>query len=360
MRTVVREASEAFRQLQGVFCIYKPPRVSMNFITQSISLRLTNELNDMKYSRPTHRVEIEGSITGEMRVKKYVDYSMHPLVLGPLFSQEDVSLSYPRHMINFLSGLCIMGVNELGETLSQELDEAQLITTHMVEGKLGVATRDLLYTGAPVERTSFEHVTRGRLERVLHLLQSTDQRKMVNLMGLQPNSQNAYDVMAEDGLVRPNRSKEPIIYGIKLVDLGKPHFTIEVTGINIDGDYLVSLIHDIGLRVKSTAHTLQARCLRHGPYTLDHALLRKHWKLEPIAQNIAECQGYAMDLQHKHASLTSLGTFQAEQMKLLKEKKTQRMLQEKKREDIALKMLEDFKANEEYEEFCKSVEHFKV
>ncbi len=35
---------------------------------------------------------------------------------------------------------------------------------------------------------------------------------------------------------------------------------------------------------------MQIRCTRDGPFTLEHALLRKHWKLPYIVENIAQCQ----------------------------------------------------------------------
>ena len=54
--------------------------------------------------------------------------------------------------------------------------------------------------------------------------------------------------------------------------------------------YLSQMVHDIGLKLKSSAVCPQVRRIRYGHFTLDHALLRKQWHLEPIIDNIRLCQ----------------------------------------------------------------------
>lgn len=53
--------------------------------------------------------------------------------------------------------------------------------------------------------------------------------------------------------------------------------------------YLKTLIHEIGIKMKSTAHCTGLQCIRHACFTLDHALLRKHWTLQHILTNIETC-----------------------------------------------------------------------
>lgn len=48
----------------------------------------------------------------------------------------------------------------------------------------------------------------------------------------------------------------------------------------------MNLIHDIGLQLKSTAVCTGIRRLRYGHFELSHALLRKHWTLEHILDNV--------------------------------------------------------------------------
>lgn len=49
------------------------------------------------------------------------------------------------------------------------------------------------------------------------------------------------------------------------------------------------MIHEIGMKMRSTAHCIGVQCIRHSCFTLDHALLRKHWTLQHILTNIEDC-----------------------------------------------------------------------
>lgn len=53
--------------------------------------------------------------------------------------------------------------------------------------------------------------------------------------------------------------------------------------------YLKMLVHEIGVKMHSTAHCTGIQCIRHGLFTLDHALLRKHWTLQNIINSIEQC-----------------------------------------------------------------------
>lgn len=52
----------------------------------------------------------------------------------------------------------------------------------------------------------------------------------------------------------------------------------------------MALIHDIGMKMNSTAHCIGVQCIRAGRYQLDDALLSKHWTLQHIINNIAHCK----------------------------------------------------------------------
>lgn len=54
--------------------------------------------------------------------------------------------------------------------------------------------------------------------------------------------------------------------------------------------YLKTLIHEIGIRLHSTAHCTGIQCIRHACFNLEHALLRKHWTLQNIVTNIEDCE----------------------------------------------------------------------
>jgi len=54
--------------------------------------------------------------------------------------------------------------------------------------------------------------------------------------------------------------------------------------------YLMKLIHEIGLELRSSAVCTGLRRLRYGQFTLTHALLGKHCEPRAIAENIDFCR----------------------------------------------------------------------
>lgn len=88
---------------------------------------------------------------------------------------------------------------------------------------------------------------------------------------------------------RPTDSKMPVLYTIKCVYLELPYFTIEVQCINETEMYLKALIHDIGMKMKSTAHCISVQCIRIGQFGIEHTLLSKHWRLQHLLENLVKC-----------------------------------------------------------------------
>lgn len=102
-------------------------------------------------------------------------------------------------------------------------------------------------------------------------------------------SQTAYE-LAVKGPLRPVNSKIPIIYGIKCVHFENQEFTIEIQCVNEYEKYLQILVHEIGMKLHSSAHCTGIQCIRHSYFNLDSCLLRKHWKLQHIITNIENCR----------------------------------------------------------------------
>lgn len=53
--------------------------------------------------------------------------------------------------------------------------------------------------------------------------------------------------------------------------------------------YLKTLMHEIGIQLHTTAHCTLVQCIRHSYFTLEHALLKKHWNLQNILSNLTLC-----------------------------------------------------------------------
>lgn len=58
--------------------------------------------------------------------------------------------------------------------------------------------------------------------------------------------------------------------------------------INETEGYLGNLIHEIGLNLKSVAHCVGIRCIRHGHFELKDSLLRKDWNLQYMLNSMAQ------------------------------------------------------------------------
>ena len=135
-----------------------------------------------------------------------------------------------------------------------------------------------------------------------------------SLTGVNLQSQRAYE-MAASGLIRPRLNSAPVIYDIKCIDFSSPDFTlgklsflflwfvmwlycvdyfycfviIEVTCVNEDEDYLLGIILDIGNQLKNVASTVSIRCIRVGYFSVELALLKKHFTLDNIIENMKSC-----------------------------------------------------------------------
>lgn len=66
------------------------------------------------------------------------------------------------------------------------------------------------------------------------------------------------------------------------------HLFSEIQCVNEYELYLKTLIHEIGMQLKSSAHCTGIQCIRHSYFNLDNALLSKHWTIEHIIKNMDE------------------------------------------------------------------------
>lgn len=66
-------------------------------------------------------------------------------------------------------------------------------------------------------------------------------------------------------------------------------FVSELQCINEYEMYLKTLIHEVGMQMRSTAHCISVQCIRHSYFDIDDALLSKHWTLQNILENMKMC-----------------------------------------------------------------------
>jgi len=65
---------------------------------------------------------------------------------------------------------------------------------------------------------------------------------------------------------------------------------VEIHATNETCTYLMKLVHEIGLELRSSAVCTALRRLRYGHFTLSHALLTKHCDARSLAENIEFCR----------------------------------------------------------------------
>lgn len=182
---------------------------------------------------------------------------------------------------------------------------------YRVTGFLGKSTENHFGDSRITSRYSFDHVYEEKINRILSSMQSSHQKKMFDLAGVAIDSQAAFE-LASQGPIRPAETTIPLIYSIKLVELRKPFFTLEIHCINESEDYLGMLVHEIALDMKTAAHCTSIRCIRYGHFTVDDSVLRHNWNLQSLVNSMSECNRIVeanpgTSLRQDHVQLAKVG-----------------------------------------------------
>ncbi|XP_078044992.1 pseudouridylate synthase TRUB2, mitochondrial [Augochlora pura] len=284
----VNDASVLYKGLNGVFVLYKESGSVFVQMKNTTVMKLCKDLNDMYVRPPDQHVVIEGPTNGPMNVVVRDSYADNPLVVGPRYQQNDFKMACTKIVGTDTCGVTVCGINS-GCIIVHKLVNASVTRYYKVKGMLGRATNNYFSTGKIVEKSTFKHVKRGHIDKLCSSMQSSHQRKMFELSGVDIQSQAAYD-LAVKGLLRPQNKAIPMIYTIRCVDFSPPEFTLEIVCMNENEMYLKTLIHELGMQLHSTATCTQILCIQDGLFTLDHALLMKHWNLKNILENMSMCR----------------------------------------------------------------------
>lgn len=289
----------AFKSLHGVLCVYKPVGLTCTSMVTRLANRLTRDLNALpcyEYERKMIQEQQKQGIYFDVKQPVPLtvpdtmeDLSEHRLVLGNRYIPQDIKLRWIDGLSKDSSGILVMKVGPTAETFDM-IAWARYLRVYHVKGRLGLATDDHTPKGRLIERTTFHHVTQGQMDKICSSCQSGHQGAMFEYAGVRPNSQEAYE-MACQGIIRPeSRQTPPMLYGVKCIHFDPPDFTLEIHSINKHDDYFKQLIHDMGLKLKSTAVCTHVHRLRYGHFTLRHSLLMQQWSLELIVKNIMVCR----------------------------------------------------------------------
>ncbi|XP_066466817.1 pseudouridylate synthase TRUB2, mitochondrial isoform X2 [Tiliqua scincoides] len=169
--------------LQGVFAVYKPPGVHWSLVRDTVETQLLKGLNSLERPAPRQRVrflpstvEDQGGKELMMTVTQVPVLADHPLVSGPAFTHLKIGAGH--RLDRKSSGVFVLGVGH-GNKLLTDLYDAHLSRAYTVCGLLGKATDDFSDTGKLIEKTTFDHITRENLERILAVIQGSNHKALL-------------------------------------------------------------------------------------------------------------------------------------------------------------------------------------
>lgn len=287
MSKYTTEASVAWRMLNGVFVIYKPVKVPLLVTRETLCRNLCRDLNAMKVRPPEPYVMIEGETNKQLTVSVRRSFADNTLVVGPRYQPQDLKLNWANHLHQHTSGVVVCGINN-GTKLVHKIKKAAPTRFYRLKGILGQATENYHISGKIREKSAYKFLRRSHIDKVCASMQSSHQKKMFEVCGIDIQSQAAYD-LAVQGLIRPVDNQTPMIYSVKCIDFKSPEFTLEIVCIHEDEMYLKSIIHELGLELHSTATCAQIHCFQYGVFNLEHALLSSSWNMKSILDSIESC-----------------------------------------------------------------------
>nr|XP_040142328.1 mitochondrial mRNA pseudouridine synthase TRUB2 isoform X4 [Ictidomys tridecemlineatus] len=169
-------------RLNGLFAAYKPPGLKWLHLRDTVEQQLLKGLNAAEPSVPEQRVRfLLGPMEGNeeelaLTATSVPTLTKHRLVCGPAFTSLKIGVGHRLDIQS--SGVLVLGVGR-GRRLLTDMYDAHLTKDYTVRGLLGKATDDFHEDGRLVEKTTYDHVTREKLDRILAVIQGSHQKALV-------------------------------------------------------------------------------------------------------------------------------------------------------------------------------------
>ncbi|XP_041836331.1 mitochondrial mRNA pseudouridine synthase TRUB2 [Melanotaenia boesemani] len=303
--TMTTPAVRMFRKLEGMFCVYKPYGVHWKLVRDTIETNLLKGINATPSQPLPHEVRFlthsnsgtDGPKGLVLSVASVPVLSKHPLVMGPEFRHIRVGVGHRLDVTS--SGVLVLAVGDANKALNH-LYTTRVTRDYTLECQFGTATHDFSDRGRVVEKTTYDHITQDKLERVIAMLEGANQKALRMNSNVDMSSQEAYE-MAVQGLLGPDGKSVPILTGLRCIHFQPPNFTLEVQCLNETQKYLRKVVHEIGLELRSTAVCKGVRRTRDGHFTLQDSLIHRHWSAADIMQAIQ--QYHSSTKTRKHSKL---------------------------------------------------------
>ncbi|KAI8037402.1 pseudouridylate synthase TRUB2, mitochondrial [Drosophila gunungcola] len=291
--TKVYDAATVFKHLNGILNVYKPAGMKVKHVRNAIIGNICKGLNEMEQREPRKLPEnrpLLGTGTAADHVLHNIasqtDLSDHVLSAGPRYLPRDLICTTVSSLGEHTSGVLLLGINR-GTGQSISIRKNRPVRVYHITGRLGSATETHLPDSRVTARSNHRHVSADRISGLASSMQASHQRKMFELCGVDLQTQEAYELACK-GLLRPADDSQPVVYGIKLIQFERPHFTLEVHAINETQEYLAMLVNDMALELRTVAHCSQLRCVRHAHFDVRDSLLRHAWHLPGVVKNLRQ------------------------------------------------------------------------
>jgi len=236
-------------------------------------------------------VHIEGDqFSGqELSVQLRTSYADHPLVIGPRYQPKDLYLMPVYNLGEMSSGLIIYGIGEHGVHLAKQLKTGNFLRTYEARCKFGRATDNYFEEGRTKEKTTFKRAELASFLRLIGKTVSSHRPIIFRSLGIDMHSQEAFQLFCS-GPTRPfSQQTLPLLFGLKCLHFKPPEFTLQLVAVNEEEEFIGTLVHGLGLKMKSTACISSLRCVRYGYFKVENALLDKEWTVEGVINNIGIC-----------------------------------------------------------------------
>lgn len=281
-------ATQAWENLNGIVMVHKISGEPYSQLRHSIRVKLCKELNEMKVRPPRPIVKFTGDPNTKLHVNIASSYADNVLVVGPRYQFEDIKITTASMLGTDSSGLMVLGIND-GTKLIHKMKQSSATKLYKVKGLLGEATDNYFITGKIVERSTYKHIRHDIIDKISASFQSAHQKKMFEFSGVDMQSQAAYE-LALKGPIRPADNRFPMIYSIKCTEFNSPEFTLEIVCMNETEMYLKEIIHEMGLRMNSTATCTKIHCMQYAVFDLKSALVKYDWTLANFQKQMKTCK----------------------------------------------------------------------
>lgn len=126
--------------------------------------------------------------------------------------------------LQFFFSSSVFGLNR-GTKTARLIRETRPVRVYHATGKFGKATETHFNDSPITALATFDHIYEDKLNSCLSSIQTSHQKKMFELCGVDLQSQTAFELAAK-GPLRPIKENVPLIYSMRCIEFKKPYFTI--------------------------------------------------------------------------------------------------------------------------------------